>query len=225
MALIFTPGGMGTMIKSYYFKQKLSTSHSKIIPVAFFERYHDLLGITILIVITLFLFYSLPSVIIASISTTLLIMIYVVIQNQSIMVKIQTILEQIRWIKKFIPNRELNTSIQELSKFHPITLGIGISILSWIIDATAVYFVFKGFLQTFEFLNVFQLYYSSLVYGAISLLLGGLGVTEGSFLGMLMTYSLDISIASSIVIMTRLITVWFATICGLISTYFIINKK
>ncbi len=63
------------------------------------------------------------------------------------------------------------------------------------------------------------------IFGAISLIPGGVGVVEGGFTVLLTQQSLPLSLAISIVIFIRLTTVWFATIIGFIAMYFNMRKK
>ena len=70
-----------------------------------------------------------------------------------------------------------------------------------------------------------QIYLTSLGYGVLSLLPGGIGVTEGVADYLLVQQGLTISVASSLVIFTRLVTIWSATGVGLIFTRFASKQK
>jgi len=54
------------------------------------------------------------------------------------------------------------------------------------------------------------------IIGAISMLPGGMGTTEATILGLLITLSITASTASFAIILTRICTLWFAVIIGLI---------
>ena len=69
-----------------------------------------------------------------------------------------------------------------------------------------------------------QIYFTSLGYGVLSLLPGGIGVNESIADFLLVRQGLDLSIASSLVILTRLSTVWFATITGVMFTRVALKK-
>ena len=224
MSLIFTPGGTGSVIKSFYLKKNFQTSHSKIVPVVASERYYDLFGITILIILSILFIYNVGSIIIASITSILLVSIFIIIKNKKFLKIIENKFSKINFLKKFIPGDEFHETIEKLSKPNLMIKGISLTILSWIVDAIAVFFVFQGFLQNLDLFQTLQIYYTSLAYGAISLLPGGIGITEGSLLGMLLLNNIEISIAASIVIMIRLTTIWFATVCGLTMLRFIFKN-
>jgi glycosyltransferase 2 family protein len=225
MSLIFTPGGSGTMIKSHFLKEHFGSSYSKFMPIALIERYHDLLAVNTILFLSLIFYYNWASVLIVSISSILLVVIFVIIKNKTLLMKIQKKFSTIKFVNKFIPNSEFNESIELLSKSRIFSLGWLIGISSWVVDATAVYFGFLAFNLDFEFLHTFQIYFTSLSYGAISLLPGGIGLTESSFLGLLTSNGLDYSISSSLVLFVRLTTIWFATVLGFIAMRFILRKN
>jgi len=54
---------------------------------------------------------------------------------------------------------------------------------------------------------------------------GGIGVTEEVFDYLLVNQGLDLSIASALVIFTRLTTLWSATIIGFIFTRYALKQK
>ena len=225
MSLIFTPGGSGTIIKSHFLKENFGSSYSKFMPIALIERYHDLLAVNTILFLSLIFYYNLASAFIVGVSSTLLIVIFLIIKNKTLLVKTQKKLTNVKFLNKFIPNSEFNESLELLSKSKIFSLAWLIGLSSWIIDAIAVYFAFLAFNLDFEFLHAFQIYFTSLSYGAISLLPGGIGLTESSFLGLLTSNGLDFSISSSLILFVRLTTIWFATILGFIVMRFILRKN
>jgi glycosyltransferase 2 family protein len=225
MSLIFTPGGSGTIIKSHFLKEHFGSSYSKFLPIALIERYHDLLAVNTILFLSLIFYYNLASILIVSISSTLLVSVYIIIKNKTLLLKVQKKLSTIKFLNRFIPNSDFNESIELLSKSKIFSLGWLIGIFSWTVDAIAVYFGFLAFNLNFELIHTFQIYFTSLSYGAISLLPGGIGLTESSFLGLLTSNGLDPSISSALVLFVRLTTIWFATILGFIAIRFVLRKN
>lgn len=225
MSMIFTPGGTGTLIKSHFLKRNYGFTISKVLPVALLERYHDLLAVTTILFFSLLVLYNWPSALIVVIATALLVSIYLIIRKKDLLIKCQQNLTKLKFLSKFVPGPELNESIDHLSRPKITALGWLISIVSWMVDAAAVYLAFLSFNQDFGFIQTTQLYFTSLGYGAISLLPGGIGVTEGSFIGLLTATGLELSTSSALVFFVRITTIWFATILGFISIRFVLNKK
>ena len=70
-----------------------------------------------------------------------------------------------------------------------------------------------------------QMYFTSLVSGALTFLPAGIDVTEGSFVALLSLHGIDFSLSASIVLFTRLTTIWFATIIGIVLTRLVLKKE
>jgi uncharacterized protein (TIRG00374 family) len=77
----------------------------------------------------------------------------------------------------------------------------------------------------FDYILTTQLSFTSILFGAISFLPGGIGITEGSLVSFLVSRKIELSIASALVLFTRLSTLWYATILGFITTKFVTHNK
>ena len=60
-------------------------------------------------------------------------------------------------------------------------------------------------------------YTSSLILGAVSFLPGGIGVTEGTLVGLFSLQNIDISTAVVLVVFIRIFILWYSVIVGFIS--------
>ena len=100
-----------------------------------------------------------------------------------------------------------------------------IGIIAQIFFALSVYSVFLAFDQDFGFIFTTQVVYSSILFGAISLFPGVVGLTEITIVNFLTNKGMEISLATSITIMLRLVTIWFSTIMGLITTKIFLKEK
>ncbi|MCH8323745.1 MAG: flippase-like domain-containing protein [Thaumarchaeota archaeon] len=225
VSLIATPGGIGTFIKSKYLKHKFGIPNNKSISVIFLERYHDLLATTTIILISFSISFSWISATLVIISSFLLILVYLLICNMKTFSFIHNKLLKIKFIAKRFPEVGLNESFFILTRPKAMTKGWLISIGGWSLDSLAVYIGFLAFNVDLGYLLTSQIYFTSLGYGILSLIPGGIGVTEGMADYLLVKQGLDLSIASSLVIFTRLTTLWFATIIGVIFTRYALKQK
>mgnify|MGYP000258921342 CR=1 FL=1 len=89
----------------------------------------------------------------------------------------------------------------------------------------AVYIGFLAFNVDLGYLLTSQIYFTSLGYGVLSFMPGGIGVHESVADLLLVQQGLELFVASSLVILTRLCTMWFATIMGVIFTRIAIKQK
>ncbi|MDH3312938.1 MAG: flippase-like domain-containing protein [Nitrosopumilus sp.] len=220
-----THGSIGTFIKSIYLKKIFNIPTEKSIAVIFLERYHDLLAGTSIILITLSIHFGLVSVSLIVISSILLGCLYLVIKSQKISLAFYSKILKINFISKNFPNIGPSESFSILTKLKNMTRGWLLSILGWSVDSFAVYVVFLALNIDLGYLLTSQIYLTSLGYGILSLLPGGIGVSEGVADFLLVRQGLDLSVASSLVILMRLSTLWFATITGIIFTRIVLKQK
>jgi uncharacterized protein (TIRG00374 family) len=224
LSLINTPGGVGTFIKSYYLKEKYQIPVEKSIPVIFWERYHDLFAGTSIILASIVLYFSLISISLVIISSIVLIGAYLFMRKVSFPLFLYKKLSKIKFISKNIPDFEPSESFSILTNSKNMTKGWLLSVFGWIIDSMAVYFVFLALNVDLGYLLTSQIYFTSLGYGALSLLPGGIGVHESMQDFLLIRQGLELHVASSLVVLSRLSTIWLATVLGIIFTRFAIKK-
>lgn len=225
LALICTPGGIGVFIKSHFLKQKFDIENNKSFPVIFLERYHDLFAATTIILISLWLSFSWISATLVAISSFLLLGVYLAITNLNVFSFVHGRLAKIKFIAKRLPEICPNKSFFILTRPKAMTKGWLISTAGWSLDSLAVYIGFLALGVDLGYILTSQIYLTSLGYGVLSLIPGGIGVTEGVADYLLVQQGLTISVASSLVIFTRLATIWFATSVGLIFTRFALKQK
>lgn len=225
LSLVIIPGSIGTFIKSIYLKKIFNIPTEKSIAVIFLERYHDLLAGTSIILITLSIHFGLVSVFLIVISSILLGCLYLVIKSQKISLAFYSKILKINFISKNFPNIGPIESFSILTKPKNMTRGLLLSILGWSVDSFAVYVVFLALNIDLGYLLTSQIYLTSLGYGILSILPGGIGVSEGVAYFLLVRQGLDLSVASSLVILMRLSTLWFATIIGIVFTRIVLKQK
>jgi len=224
VALISTPIGIGQAIKSQILKDKLGISRSKTLPIVLLERYYDILSIIIILIIITSISFNLQSALIIGISSILMAIFFALLYKNGF-VRIKEILSRIKLIQRIIPSNELDDSLSYLIKSRNVFIGIGVSLVIWTIDALGVYFVFKSFSLDINILKAIQYYLTSLAYGTVSFLPGGVGITEGSMIGLLIQDNYDLHTASALVIFVRLSTIWFATILGFTLSHKYLKQK
>jgi len=225
LSLIVTPGGLGTFMKSYLLKQKFGVAQTKSFPVIFLERYHDLIAVTTIILATLVISFSWISATLAIISSLLVLGVYLVITKLNVFSFVYNKIKKIKFLATRIPEVGPSESFTILTRPKAMTKTWLISLAGWGLDSMAVYIGFLAFDVDLGYILTSQIYFTSLGYGILSMIPGGIGVTEGVADYLLVQQGLAISVASSIVIFTRLTTMWFATGIGIIFTRFALKQK
>jgi uncharacterized protein (TIRG00374 family) len=211
-----TPGKSGEIIKSYLLKKVINAKISKTAPVVVVERITDFLSLAILALLgSLFFKYG----IIISLGTTIFIILSVlIITNKNAFNKFLILSSRISLLKNFTSKfQQLFDSTEALLKIKPLIIGLILSIISWSFECVGYYLVIRNFSNDLSLVWSTFSYSFSTIAGAISMLPGGLGITESSFLIMLNTKGLSLSDSTAITLITRLSTLWFAIIIGIIS--------
>ncbi len=225
LSMSVTPGGVGEAIKSYYLKKKYGHSVSKTFPLVFIERFHDLAVVISVIVFTLIFLQISEVIIIVSIIIPLIIIAYILVRIKKLFIKTINFFKRIKKLEKVFDNisKSYDGMYEMLDPKTTIKVW-AIGIVSQVFFALSIYSIFLAFNQDFGFIFTTEVVYSSILFGAISLLPGGVGLTEISTVNFLTDKGMEISLATSIVIMSRLATIWFSTIMGLITTKIFLKK-
>jgi len=105
----------------------------------------------------------------------------------------------------------------ELLAYRPLLAANVISFLAWGLDCWGVYLCAAGIGVGTPFLVIVFIYVVSLLAGSLSVLPGGIGVTEAGMAGMLVAIAgLSSELAVTLTFVIRLATLWFATSIGVV---------
>lgn len=214
-----TPGKMGELLKSYLVKQVNGTSISKTAPIVFAERATDFLSLTIM-AFTGAYFYDYGKNIIIIIGLFILTGL-IILSNKKLFYKIISLFSNISFISKHI--LKISTAYESSSKLlslTPLLLMTLLSIVSWGFECFGYYLILTNFEIEIDVLWAFFSYSFATIVGALSMLPGGLGVTEGSLTLMLVQKGLSEHNAFAATFIVRAVTLWFAVLVGAISVLF-----
>lgn len=218
-----TPGKLGELLKAYLVKTVNKTPASVTAPIIFAERATDFLSLTILALIGAYIYdYGRNATLII---TGLILVGIFILTNRKVFDSLMKILSKIKFVHKRIESIEqLYHSTYTLLKLKPLVIAVIISVVSWGFECYGYYLVINNFVDTIGVSWSFFSYSFSTIVGAVSMLPGGLGVTEGSFLLMLTSKGLSKSDAAATTFITRVVTLWFAVIVGIIAVFFFQRK-
>jgi len=221
LSMLFTPGGFGEIIKSHFLKKKYNQPVSKTIPVVLVERYHDALAILSLVfifsVITNTSFLIIPIFII----TIILVVSIIMVKKKEVLSSFQKITSKIKIFQNFEnQSQDFNDSLRSFSSPKIFFSGWLLGVTAWSIDAFGIFLCFKAFGLDLDFFTTTIVGMSSILFGALTLIPGGIGVTEVSFVQLLSDRGVDSSLSSTLALFFRLLSIWFATLVGIISTRF-----
>ena len=221
-----TPGGSGELIKSYYLKKKFGYPLAKTFPTVIMERLLDLTGIAgILLIVGLLLDnYNIISLMLILLST--LSLIFASGKKKKLFNFLLSIIEKIPILKKQASSfSESYQVFGELTSGKIMTKTLGLSFFVWMTDAIMIYFIFMGFNLNFDIIFSTFSMYSSLLLGVLTMIPAGIGVTEVSFVEILRGEGVDTATSTSLVILFRLVTIWFLTVLGFCATRYFLKSN
>lgn len=217
MSMIVTPGGAGMLIKSHFLKKKFDIPISKTAPIVLAERYHDFLALITILLATMIILIRFEILISVIIGIILLMLVYLICTNISLLKKMEEKFSKIKFFQNLITDEtNISESIKILKEKKSFLITWGLSLIIWSIDAVAIYCGFLAFNLDIGIIESIQVFFSALMYGTISFLPAGIGITEGIFIGLLLKNNLEISLITSLIVLIRLTTIWFYTIIGFI---------
>lgn len=219
-SMSLTPGKVGEVIKGVLVKRETGTPVSKTAAVIAAERITDGLAMLALAVIGLTQFsYGRPLV---ALTVGGAVAVILVLQRPDMMLAL---------LARFEGNRLAGTVLVHAHHFlatsnvllrpRLLTAAVAVGILSWGMECLALYLILIGLGLDASWhlllIATFVLSVSS-VFGAISMLPGGLGVAEASVTGMLLLLIDDATmtkgVAAAATLLVRFSTLWFGVLLG-----------
>lgn len=218
LSLSITPGKVGELVKSYLLRELHDIPARQTAPVVVAERVTDLVALLILAVVGVGAYGFAPTLVIAAgalIGGGLVLLAWS--RPARALIDLVT---RIRLVQRFRePLHEMYDRLATLCRPGPLGLATALALPAWTCECIGFALIVRGFPGADVDLGVATaIYASTTIAGALSFLPGGLGVTEGAMTMLLIhgTAALDSSTALDATLLTRLATLWFAVLLGLI---------
>ncbi len=219
LIMSITPGKVGELLKSYLVKEIANEPISKTAPIIFAERITDFVSLLIIAIVGAYIF-DYGGEITIGVAVFFLILI-VIISNKRFALPIINLFEKISFLEKYMHNiHTAYSSSYQLLKIKPLLLMTILSLIAWGFECLGYYFILLNFHIDFGLIWASFSYSFATIIGAISMLPGGLGVTEGSLTFMLIQENISKDVAVATTFIVRVVTLWFAVLVGIISVSF-----
>jgi len=224
LAMVFSPGRAGEIIRSPFIKRDFGISISKSVSVTLVERYYEIVAVLIIIGVAIF-FTDIPKIVII-IPIIITISLVIIIIKKNFFINIIHRLNRIKFIKKFLP--DANESIETIlslttSKFY--FKGITTSLIVYLIDSFGIFFILKSLHADIDFMLLLAIFHTSSLIAVMSMIPAGTGVWEGGFIGMLVTNGISNEVAISASLLFRIIITGVFTVIGIFALRLVSNKK
>jgi uncharacterized protein (TIRG00374 family) len=214
-----TPGKMGELLKSYLVKEVTGTSVSKTAPVILLERLTDFVSLIIIALVGAYFFEFGKGIIVGT--GIFFFALVIIIGNKKLALPVIKFLEDKKILSKYIHSlHNAYDSSYRMLRGKPLILMLLLSTVAWFFECLGYHLILINFDINLGLLWASFSYAFSTIVGAITMMPGGLGATEGSlaFLVIQKGFSKELAVASTFII--RVVTLWFAVLVGIVSISF-----
>lgn len=220
MVMAVTPGKAGEVLKSYLLKRLNGTPISASAPIVLAERLTDGLAMLLLMGFGLTLYPPARPLfvllVVASIAGLVL------LQFRSLCQRLIDLAERLPRGQSIAPKlRTVYESTVHLLSWRLLAVSTIISVVSWFGECVAMYYVLRGLGQpaSLYLLQVATFVFAaSTLFGLVSFLPGGLGVSEASSTGLLvLLLPMATGPATAATIIIRFCTLWFGVTLGAVA--------
>jgi len=226
LSMLLTPGGIGSIIKSHILKQKTGKSYSSTTPAIIYEKWLEILSNIIIIGIFLFWIDFFVSKIVFIVGLVITSVMFLFLKRPSTLGFLTKFMYKFEILKKYALDLDkFHESASALISPQTIAKTLSLTLIGKFAIIAAVFFVFQSFSLDFDFFSVGQIYFTSMTLGVLALIPGGILVVESSLLGLLVASGLEFSKASALVLVIRLVTLWFAILLGFTILKIVMNRK
>lgn len=228
LAMSITPLRSGELLKSSMIKKISGHALSHTASIVFVERLTDAIGMLILMSAGLAIFNY--GKIIFFLCVLITVLFIVIVNNEKLSKRIISFISRVPFISKRKQNlQNLYSSSKTMLAYRSLLPLIFLSTVAWGFGVAGGCFVFFLLGVKFSFLTILSFSFIFCFAGALGFLTavpGGLGVSEASVTGLLiLLLKIPKDIAVTGVLITRLSTLWFGTMIGIISLTIFYKRK
>ena len=210
-------------MKSYLVREVTKTPISKTFPIVFAERITDFVSLIFIALAGAYVFNFGRGIVIGV--GIFFLVVLILISNRNVALPIIGLFEKSKFLRKHLESiHNAYESSYQLLRPLPMIYMTLLSLVSWSFECLGYHLILINFNIGVSFLWSAFSYGFAIIIGAISMLPGGLGVTEGSLTFMLIrsNFPKNIAVASTFII--RVVTLWFAVLVGIFSVTIYQNR-
>jgi uncharacterized protein (TIRG00374 family) len=211
-----TPGKAGEAIKSVLLRESLKVPYNRSVPVVIFERITDVIALVFLVSMGFFRHYF--GFYIFIIALTLLSGVLAIFSIRNIMTSI--INRAGKFFRKPGMTEGLLQSYENMAQLLSLAnflIAIGLGLLAWFWECLGFYYVIKALGSYVTIYDSTFIYSFSTLMGAVCMIPGGLGITEGSMSALLAMSGITECVSVGATVITRFCTLWFAVLIGFVA--------
>jgi glycosyltransferase 2 family protein len=215
LGLSITPSKLGEVVRSHFLKEGFDVPVSRSAPTVLADRLSDLVALILLCVVGVYSYRYGVTAIWAVAAVVALIFVAITVRPVGVAL--------VRWLQRRLPRldwqrlgrlEQLYTSSATLLEWRRVLVPVVLAVLAWGCEGTGFYLTLKGLGLHEDLLTAIFIYAFSTIIGAVTLVPGGLGTTEGSLTGLLRLLGIGGDTAALAAIIIRAATLWFGVALG-----------
>ena len=209
------------MLRSWFLKRGFDVPIPRSAPIVLADRLSDLMSLVLLCALGVYSYHYGHAVVWGV--AALIAVIFVVVTVRPLGTAILKRLEGPLGQKRMVHVEQLYDSSAELLNYRRVAVPLCLAVVGWGCEGAGFYLTLTGLglhlgLLTSEFIYAF-----STIVGAVTLLPGGIGTTEGALAGLLKLVGISTATAALAAIIIRAATLWFGVGVGAI--FLIVAEK
>lgn len=217
LSMSITPGKLGELLKCFMLRDRLGVRIASSAPVVVAERYTDIVGVLVLVGAGATRFPRGGPVLAAG-GIVALVLLALLTASDTMTDRAGALLSRTLFKGRSLETewaRESGAAFRSLLRGHPLLVGTVLGAFAWFLECVAFLVVLRGFGETgITLLGATFTYATATLAGALSMLPGGLGVTEGSMAALLAGLGVQREIAAGATLVIRACTLWWGVLVG-----------
>lgn len=218
-----TPGRIGRVVAAFTLNRITRIKFTQIVPIVTMDIFTDFLG-TALLALLVSLYLNRYVVYVVAIDILLLIP-FAFILDDWIYKRIKDRMRKSRFLKLFsIYGDQYYASQSILNNPRVYLTSLAFTLPAEFLNSMALYFTLRSIGIMPRISESVFAYSTTLVFGMVSGMPGGIGITDGTLVALLgSVYNLGSSISSAATIMVRMATLWFGVVLGAVFLFYTIR--
>jgi uncharacterized protein (TIRG00374 family) len=214
LVMTVTPGKAGEALKAHLLRNEVKNPWSVGLSAVFAERLTDLMGIVILVAIGLSVLSTGRNI--ALLGTVICLILFLIFSQPAFSRTLIRFLGRLpRMAERCERLLNMLSNVQRLLSLRLLLASLLFSVAAWFAECLILYFALTACKGEVNLIQSIFIYAFSTLAGALSLLPGGLVVTEGSMTGLLSLFGVTLSRGSMLTMVVRFCTLWFAVLIGM----------
>ncbi len=220
LSMSITPGKLGELLKCFMLRDRTGVRIATSAPVVVAERYTDIVGVLVLVAFGATRFPG-GGPVLALGGLVALVLLAVLTASDTMVDRAGALLSRTLFKGRPLETewaRESGAAFRSLLRGFPLIVGTTLGALAWFLECVAFLVVLHGFGETgTTLLGATFTYATATLAGALSMLPGGLGVTEASMAALLAGLGVPRDAAAGATLVIRACTLWWGVLIGAVA--------